>query len=308
MSNIRIWISACRPRTLLLSASAILTGSGIALSENSFSPTIFILSLLTATSLQILSNLANDLGDFQHGTDTTGNRIGPQRATQSGQISVKSMKRGVLLSIITSLICGGTLLLDTTRYLSFEQIIIFSLLGVLSIIAAITYTAGKYPYGYIALGDLFSFLFFGPVAVIGCYVLHHKAWSISPLLPSIGMGCFSVLILNINNMRDIDNDIKSGKTTIAGKIGYTQAKLYHILITLVSIACFVLYENIYSSFTYQSLVLIALIPLLIFAKQIYQIQEKQFLDPFLRKTSISIFLFSILFFISRCHQILGVNI
>ncbi|MFT4071541.1 MAG: 1,4-dihydroxy-2-naphthoate octaprenyltransferase [Dysgonamonadaceae bacterium] len=298
MATTQAWLSATRPRTLFLSAATSITGSAVAFLQGTFSPWIAVLTVLTAALLQLLSNLANDLGDFQHGTDTTGERVGPQRTMQSGAITLKEMQRGIAVSILASLFVGALLIYEAAQFINILHIFIFLVLGILSIVAALTYTAGKHPYGYVGLGDIFSFIFFGLVSVIGTYFLHTHRLDFRPWLPAVGMGCFTVLVLNINNMRDTDNDIKSGKITIAGKLGYSKAKIYHACITAIGIACFIIYSALYFDTWKQLLFLIASVLFIKILIDIFRIQEKRLLDPFLKKTSIAAFVFAILFFIS----------
>lgn len=295
MASTKVWLSAIRPRTLFLSVATSLTGSAVAYSSGHFSVTILVLTLLTAALLQLLSNLANDLGDYQQGTDITGERVGPKRAVQSGAISPREMKMGIGLAIFLSIVVGTWLIYEAARFISIFYIVLFLVLGILSIIAAITYTAGKYPYGYVGMGDFFSFAFFGLVSVVGTYFLHTHIFDFMPWLPATGVGCFTVLVLNINNMRDMDNDIKSGKITIAAKLGYAKARIYHALITLVGIACFAIYSVMYATHWYQFLYLLSSVLFLKILIAIFRTDEKGQLDPFLKKTSVATFIFSLVF-------------
>lgn len=295
MAPVKAWLSATRPRTLFLAMATTLTGTAVAMHEGYFSWTIAILTLLTATSLQLLSNLANDLGDYQHGTDTTGQRVGPRRALQSGSIQLQEMQRGIGIAIFISCVVGSLLMYQVMLFVEWWHIAILAVFGLLSVVAAITYTAGKHPYGYIGLGDLFSFVFFGLVAVIGTYFLHSHQLTFRPVLPAIGMGCFTVLVLNINNMRDIDNDIRSGKITIAARLGFRRAKIYHTIVLAVALLCFVGYSALYATNWSGWLHTIAFVPQVVIVLQIWRTQEKQNLDRFLKLTSLSTFLLSLLF-------------
>ncbi|MBP1618974.1 MAG: 1,4-dihydroxy-2-naphthoateoctaprenyltransferase [Bacteroidetes bacterium] len=295
MASTQAWLSAIRPRTLFLSAATTICGSAVAYSTGVFSLWIVVLTILTATLLQLLSNMANDLGDFQHGTDTTGERVGPKRTVQSGAITPKEMKGGIAVAIAASALVGAILIYEAAQFISLWHILLFFVLGLLSIIAAITYTAGNHPYGYIGLGDIFSFVFFGLVSVVGTYFLHTHTLDFRPWLPAIGMGCFTVLVLNINNMRDIDNDIKSGKITIAGRLGYTKARYYHALVTLFGIGCFAAYSVCYSIHWYQFLYLLTSISFIRILITIFRTEEKHLLDPFLKKTSIATLILSVAF-------------
>ena len=237
-NKLKAWISAMRLRTLPLSFSVIIMGSAFAWLEPmtlnfprtyayEFSWTIFVLTLVTTLFLQILSNLANDYGDAVKGTDNE-NRIGPERAIQSGAISAPEMKKGIIVSALLALVSGLFLLYVAFKEILDLQFLIFLILGLLSIAAAIKYTVGKGAYGYRALGDLFVFIFFGLVGVMGSYYLQahaHFEWMI--IFPATIMGLFCVMVLNLNNMRDRENDTAVGKRTVAVLLGFKGAKIYH---------------------------------------------------------------------------------
>ncbi|NDW19305.1 1,4-dihydroxy-2-naphthoate octaprenyltransferase [Dysgonomonas sp. 216] len=298
MANIRSWISALRPRTLFLAVATALCGSGIAYSSGKFSVAVCILTMLTATVLQLLSNMANDFGDFEHGTDITGERVGPQRSLQSGAISPKQMKIAIIIAIVIAAITGLCLIYIASQFMPIEQILLFLLLGVACIIAAIKYTAGKNPYGYRGLGDIFSFVFFGPVSVVGTYFLHTHEFVFQPWLPALGLGFFTVAVLNVNNMRDMENDRKSGKITIAIKLGLKKAKQYHAFLTIGGIACFVFYNVIYTDAWYNCLYFVVFLLFIKILFDIFKTKENRLLDPYLKYTSMSAFFLSILFCIS----------
>ena len=295
MATIKNWISAFRPRTLFLAVATTLCGSGMALSVGKFDGYVFILTMLTATILQLLSNLANDYGDYQHGTDITGERVGPTRTLQSGAITSHQMKIVMYITVATAMIVGAGLVYIALQFMSVWYIILFLLLGAASIVAAIRYTAGKNPYGYKGLGDLFSFVFFGPVSVVGTYFLHTHTMGFRPWLPAIALGFFTVCVLNINNMRDIENDRKSGKITIPVRLGLRKAKLYHAVLTLGAIACFVVYSLLYSLHWYQHLYLLVALLFFKILSDIFHPKEGKALDPYLKYTSLSACILSILF-------------
>jgi 1,4-dihydroxy-2-naphthoate octaprenyltransferase len=198
---------------------------------------ILLLSVFTTITLQVLSNFANDYGDSQHGADMpSSNRKGPSRAVQSGVISPKQMLRAVITLAVLAFIAGLFLLFhafghDLTYWLWFLGI------GVLSIIAAITYTMGLKPYGYAGLGDLAVFIFFGMVGVLGSFFLYSKSFDERTLYVSGYIGFLSVMVLNLNNMRDIESDRLAGKFSIPVRLGIRYAMVYHILLMLGTIAC-----------------------------------------------------------------------
>ncbi|MEL7600386.1 MAG: 1,4-dihydroxy-2-naphthoate octaprenyltransferase [Proteiniphilum sp.] len=295
MATFTQWISAFRLRTLFLAVATVVLGSGLAWHEGSFSTPILLLALLLAVTIQILANLANDLGDFQKGTDITGQRQGPTRALQSGNISLKEMKTAVLLFTILCLVTGLALIWSATPFRDASSAWIMIALGAGSILAALFYTMGKHAYGYRGWGDLFAFLFFGPVPVIGTWFLHTHETGFKPLLPAIGLGLISTMILNINNMRDIENDKASGKITLAVKLGLPGAKVYHMLMTLISFVCFAGYNILFEPAPWYryAYLLFFLLPL----KIVIDIRHKegQALDPYLKLTSLSGFLLAVTF-------------
>jgi 1,4-dihydroxy-2-naphthoate octaprenyltransferase len=241
--SLQIWLEAARPKTLPLALVSILTGSVLAYSAGHFSLTIAIMAFVTATLLQILSNLANDYGDAVQGTDND-NRLGPQRAMQSGAVTADQMKKAIIFNIILTAIAGLTLVFYALS--SFESILTFIGLGILAILAAIAYTMGSKPYGYVGLGDLSVFLFFGLLGVSGTYFLHTGHVDATLFLPALGCGLLAVAVLNINNMRDIENDSECGKRTMAVRLGQRKAKQYHFILlgsALVAFASYLLIQG-----------------------------------------------------------------
>lgn len=237
-NSLRIWLDAARPKTLPLALVSIFTGSALAFSSGHFSLPIALLALLTATLLQILSNLANDYGDAVKGTDNE-KRLGPMRAIQSGEVSLADMKRAIVINIALTIVAGLALVFYALD--SLESILAFIGLGVLAMMAAIAYTVGNKPYGYVGLGDLSVFLFFGLLGVSGTYFLHtgHIEWSL--FLPSLGCGLMAVAVLNVNNMRDIENDAECGKRTVPVRLGQQRAKTYHFLLLTGAVLAFASY-------------------------------------------------------------------
>lgn len=295
MASVNSWISALRPRTLFLAAATALSGSAVAYSTGKFSIYVFVLTIAIATILQLLSNMANDLGDFQHGTDITGERIGPKRTVQSGAITPAQMKRAIIIAIIFAGIIGILLIYKALQFMEIEYILAFAALGLACIVAAIKYTAGKNPYGYKGLGDVFSFTFFGLVSVIGTYFLHVHSIDFKPWLPAIGLGLLTVAVLNLNNMRDMENDKKSGKITIPVRIGIQNAKKYHAVLTFGALISFIAYSIIYTSYWYQYLYLLCFLIFIRILIKIYKTKENRLLDPYLKYTSMGTFILSVCF-------------
>lgn len=295
MASVKSWISALRPRTLFLATATSLCGSGMAYSNGKFSILVFILTISIANILQLMSNMANDLGDYEHGTDTTGERVGPQRTVQSGAITPTQMKKAIYIAIGLAAIVGCLLIYVALQFMELKYILIFLGLGVACIIAAIKYTSGKNPYGYKGLGDIFSFFFFGPVSVVGTYFLHTHTLDFQPWLPAVGLGFLTAAVLNINNMRDMDNDRKSGKITIPVRIGLKQAKIYHAVLTYGALACFVIYSVIYTGHWYQYLYLLGFVIFIKILTGIFRTAENRLLDPYLKYTSMGTFVLSVCF-------------
>ncbi|OAJ93714.1 1,4-dihydroxy-2-naphthoate polyprenyltransferase [Vibrio bivalvicida] len=236
--SLKIWLDAARPKTLPLALVSILTGSVLAYSTHQFSPVVALLAFLTATLLQILSNLANDYGDAVKGTDND-NRLGPMRAIQSGAVTQQDMKQAMIINVVLTVIAGLALVMYALE--SLQSILAFIGLGVLAIVAAIAYTVGNKPYGYVGLGDISVFIFFGLLGVAGTYFLHTGIVDPQLILPAIGCGLLAVAVLNINNMRDIENDEVCGKKTVAVRLGQKRAKQYHFALLAGAVIAFSAY-------------------------------------------------------------------
>lgn len=268
-------------------------GSFLAIHDGVYNWWIIALSILTTLLLQILSNLANDYGDSQKGTDNI-NRLGPDRAVQSGEISAKDMKKGIFLFVMLSLLSGLSLL-----YISFPNDFLkagaFLILGVGAILSAIKYTIGKGAYGYSGFGDLFVFLFFGLAGVIGTYYLNTKQIEWDILLPAIVLGFLSMGVLNLNNMRDIDNDILSGKHTLASRLGLKKAKIYHMVLILGAFMLSIIFIVLNYSSVFNFLFVIAIIPMLNDLIGISKQDEQALLDPYLKRLALGTFVFTLLF-------------
>ena len=211
-------------------------GSFLALAENpEVNPWTVAFCALTAITLQILSNLANDYGDFKKGVDNV-HRSGPERTLQSGAITERQMHIGIAITALLAFISGALLIFVFAR-LTWTELLVFAVMGVAAILAALLYTLGKRPYGYRGLGDLFCFLFFGWVAVVGTFYLATQTIDFSILLPATALGCCSNAVLNINNMRDYENDKASGKNSLVVKMGLQKAFLYHVTLITLPFVC-----------------------------------------------------------------------
>lgn len=234
------WIEALRLRTLPLAASGVVIAGGIGAFYHAFSWLIFIPMLLMALAMQVLSNFADEYGDLVNGVDDD-DRLGPIRGLQRGDITKDEMKYAM---VITSGLINLLALL--TIYASFGTsnwfgFFIFFILELCCVAAAILYTIGPKPYGYIGLGDLISFIFFGIVAVVGGAYLYTHTLDARVLLPAIGLGLPVIAVLNLNNMRDCDTDKAKGKITIANLLGDHNMRLYHVALLIISMILFALY-------------------------------------------------------------------
>ncbi len=261
-SIIKAWLAACRLRTLPLALSSILLGYFLAINEYKGDLNLFLLSALTTIFLQILSNLANDYGDALHGADAV-NRVGPERMVQSGIISKQSMLLAIVLFSIFSFVSGIVLLIVSFDSISFN-FILFLILGLLAIGAAIKYTAGKNPYGYAGLGDFSVLLFFGLVGVCGSYFLQTKSFNNSILLPALSSGLLATAVLNINNLRDIESDKQANKRSIPVRIGYKNGLIYHVFLITSAIIAAIIYLLVNEKITYKLMFIVPVVILLVF--------------------------------------------
>ncbi len=295
MPQIKAWIAAARLRTLPLSISGIVVGSSLAYPEPLWTSTIFWLAIVTTIGFQVLSNFANDYGDGIKGTDV--NRKGEQRMVASGVISAKQMKQGMIVTAVCTLMIALGLIYIAFGNKHFLLSILFFILGLLSIIAAIKYTVGKK--AYTGFGDVFVFLFFGLLGVLGSYFLYTKLLQWDIVLPAITIGLLSVAVLNLNNMRDIANDKIHQKNTLVVKMGSSKAKIYHYLLLIVAMVSTLLYTVLHYQSPIQFLYVIAYIPLVLNIKTVYLNEEPTLLDSELKKVAFSTFLFAILLAISH---------
>ncbi len=295
MIKIKAWFSAARLRTLPLSVSGIIVGGALATSNDNFDTTIFILAILTTIGFQVISNFSNDYGDGVKGTDNE-DRIGPERALQSGIISPLEMKTAIIATTIITLLIAILLIYISFGTASLNYFLIFLLLGIGAIIAAIKYTVGKDAYGYHGYGDLFVFIFFGLVSVLGSYFLFTKELSLAIVLPAVTIGLLSVTVLNLNNMRDRESDKKAGKKTLVVKIGASLAKKYHFVIVILAMLSTLGYSIlIQATEPINYLYVIAYIPLIFHLAKVYKIETPKEFDPELKKIALTTFIFAILF-------------
>ncbi len=292
--KIKSWISALRLRTLPLSLSCILIGGALAHPIQPINPTIFSLIIATTVILQILSNLANDYGDGIKGTDD--HRSGPDRMIQKGFISKKEMFIAICLLAVFAFLLGLILLY---KVFGLDYLIIsflFLILGVFAIWAAIKYTMGENPYGYRSMGDLFVFIFFGVIGVVGTFYLLTFSWNWITIPGALFTGCLSMAVLNMNNMRDHDSDKKANKVTLVVKYGLKWASKYQVTLIVISSISFILIAYQYNEYIY----FLCLLPLPILISNIRKVisyNQLIELDKELKKIALSTFTISVIFFV-----------
>ncbi len=276
-------------------------GNFVAYDDEKFNVLIAALTILTAVSLQILSNLANDYGDAKHGADNP-ERLGPKRMVQSGMISGDEIKTGIVIFMLLSLLSGCTLLILSINNIGYTGAMGLFLLGILAIAAAIAYTATKKPYGYRALGDASVFIFFGLLAVAGSYYLQAGALKPSLLLPAMGMGLLSTAVLNINNIRDLEADERANKRTVALHLGIRNAKLYHWFLLLGGFLSFLYYLYLHHTSAVQYLFLIPGILFIFNGFGVQKSHQPHQINPYLKQLVISTLIFTLSFGLGLCFD------
>ncbi len=296
-SRLKAWMQAFRLRTLPLAFSSIILGGFLAYAKEGFQWSIFSLTLLTTLFLQVLSNLANDYGDAVSGLDNE-NREGPARTIQLGLITKEQMKKALIICSALALISGCFLI-----WLSFQDqfllAVLFLVIGLSAIWAAISYTVGENPYGYAGFGDIFVLLFFGFVGVLGSSFLHLGYLDLSMVLPAISCGLLAVGVLNVNNIRDIKSDRESGKKSIPVRLGRSNAVHYHGLILISSLVFSIAHNLLYPS-SYLQWLFLLITPMwyINFCAVRTKLDAKE-LDPYLKQLAISTLLYAIAFGIGQ---------
>jgi len=299
MKKLKAWIAAARLRTLPLSVSGIIVGASLGLAQLDldsvmvYRSPIFWLAILTTLGFQVLSNFANDYGDGVKGTDA--NRSGEKRMVASGLISPRQMKRGMIITSIITLFLASLLIFLAFGNEHFLWAFVFFNLAIVSIVVAVKYTVGKSAYGYSGFGDVFVFLFFGLLSVLGSYFLFTKTLEWVLLLPAFSIGLFSTAVLNLNNMRDIENDRLVGKRTLVVKLGSIKAKYYHYFLLFFGMVCALGYTLVNYQSPEQFLYCIVFIPLLMNIRKVAANNDPRLLDSELKKVALSTFAFALLF-------------
>jgi 1,4-dihydroxy-2-naphthoate octaprenyltransferase len=292
--TIKSWISAFRLRTLPLALSNTIIGSCLAAADDKFRWSVFGLAALTTVLLQIMSNMANDYGDFVNGKDTA-ERIGPKRMVQSGEITPKTMLHGIIIIGLLCAVSGVSLVLIGTEGMNVFNLLIFGFLGIAAIAAAIKYTVGKNPYGYRGLGDIFVFIFFGLVGVVGTYFLHTQSFHWDLLLPASAIGFLSTGVLNMNNMRDYEADKNAGKKTIVVAMGTRKAALYHLFLVAGAAILAVIYTFINYESLWQWFFLLSFPLLFLNLKKVFTYKNALELYPELPRLSMASLVFALTF-------------
>lgn len=225
MSNLQIWMLAIRPKTLPAAAVPVIVGTAIAIGDSIFSFGPALAALIGALLIQIGSNLANDVFDFKKGTDTH-ERTGPLRVTQAGLLTPRQVTIGMWVVFALAFLDG--------LYLIAVGGWPILVIGILSIISAIAYTGGPYPLGYNGLGDIFVFIFFGLVAVCGTYYVQAGMISVASVWAALPVGLLATAILVVNNFRDLETDKKTGKRTLAVRLGVKKTQAEYVLLLMSS--------------------------------------------------------------------------
>ena len=280
-----------RLRTLPLSMAGVLLGILLATADYRVDPWVAVLIVLTTVCLQILSNLSNELGDVLHGTDTE-DRKGPQYGLNSGVLSIREMKGLIALFVVLCILSGTAMTLLSFGTLWDLTSILVLLMGAGAIMGAMKYTLGRNPYGYRGLGDVYVFLFFGLVAVLGSYFVasHTLFWRL--LLPGAAIGCFSVGVLNVNNIRDMETDA-ANRVTVAIRLGERKAKVYQTVLIVLGWVFLLAYCQL-RMFSWWHYLFVVTLPLYVLHLRGVWTRSGKALDPMLPLLVMSTFLLSIL--------------
>lgn len=285
-------MKSMRLRTLPLSLAGVILGVTLAADKTDVSPWTAALIFLTTVCLQILSNLSNELGDTLNGTDSA-DRQGPKYALGSGDMTIGDIKKLILMFIGLCVISGLAMIQVSFGSLFKTESICLEALGAAAIVGAMKYTLGKNPYGYRGLGDVFVFIFFGLVSVLGgYYVAARELPSLIMLLPASAIGCFSVGVLNVNNIRDMKTDAVN-RVTVAIKLGMKGARIYQTILVTLGWALILVFCAVYD-FAPGHYIFIITIPLYIKHLQGVWTRSERALDPMLPILVISTFFLSIL--------------
>lgn len=280
------WLLAARPKTLWASVAPVAMGASIAWGDGVFHPLSALCALLGALLIQIGTNYCNDYADFAKGTDTK-ERLGPLRATQAGLVTPQAMLRATWLVFALAAVAA--------LYLVWRGGWPIALVGALAMASGVLYTAGPRPLGYIGLGDVFTLVFFGPVAVAGTYYVQALALRPEPVVAGLGPGLLAVAILTVNNLRDIDGDARAGKRTLAVRFGRTFARAEYTGCVLVAAALPLVLHRAYGApvnAAVASLVAVAAVPAI---KLVWTATDGPVLNRLLAYTALLLLVYAALF-------------
>lgn len=290
--TLKDWVQAARLRTLPLAFSSIIAGSLLAAGHQRLNVPLLLLTLLTTLLYQVLSNYANDYGDGIRGTDNQ--KVGEQRAVASGKITATQMRKAIIFLAIAAFWSGTLLSILALQKISWTIALVFVGLGLLAVIAAITYTVGAKAYAYMGLGDVFVFLFFGCLGVCGSYFIQatelpHTVW-----LPAAAIGLLSTGVLNLNNMRDLQTDAAAGKRTLALRLGLQGAKIYHGLLLNSALALAVVYALL-EKWEFHQFLFVLVVPLVqINLRKAITAKTHHHFDPLLKPLALTTLVFALL--------------
>jgi 1,4-dihydroxy-2-naphthoate octaprenyltransferase len=287
LSYLPIWWLAIRPKTLPAAASGVLMGSALACADGSFQLLPALAALTVALLLQIGSNVANDVFDFERGTDTA-ERQGPLRVTQAGLLTPAQVKHGMWIIFGLAALCG--------LYLTFLRGWVVVAIGLAAILSAIAYTGGPFPLGYYGLGDVFVFIFFGLAAVAGTYFVQVGSVSAAAWWMSVPIGLIVTAILVVNNLRDIENDCKAGKHTLAVRLGERGTRIEYLACMVIAYLVLPL-AVLLGLVPWTVLLAWGSLPLAIRSTRTVLVQQGRPLNAALAGTGQTAFVFSLLFWV-----------
>lgn len=290
--TLKNWLEAARLRTLPLALASIATGTFLAAGQGHFDALTLILAMLTTLLLQIGSNYANDYGDSVHGADAQ--RKGPRRLVTAGTVTARQMQAATYAVLGLALVAGLTLLYWSLGN-NWQAWLVFLGLGLASIGAAYTYTAGRKPYGYAGLGDLAVFFFFGFVGVGGSYYLYTQHWNPLILLPAATLGFFATGVLNVNNLRDLESDRQAGKNSLPVRLGLSGGKNYHGLLLALGWAAALAFVLLSERGGFVWLFGLSLPLFWANLRKVWGVRNPTDLDPYLKQLALSTLVFVLLF-------------
>ena len=301
MNKFRAAVSSMRLRTLPLSTGGVLLGILLATADFKVDVWVAVLTVLTTVCLQILSNLSNELGDVLHGTDTA-DRKGPQYGLNGGVLTIGEMKLLIGIFVGLCIVFGTAMTLRSFGTLWEMTPILVLMMGAGAIMGAMKYTLGRNPYGYRGLGDVYVFLFFGLVAVLGAYFVasHTLFWRL--LLPGAAIGFFSMGVLNVNNIRDMETDAVN-RRTVAIRLGERNAKIYQTALIVLGWIFMLVYCQL-RFFSWWHYLFVLTLPLFVVHLHGVWKRSGKALDPMLPLLVISTFLFCLLAGIGFCAHLL----